>query len=73
MRYMLPEELYQFLKWTGLVFCPAISVLYGVLAPLWNWPHPVETVTTINAIGVFIGTLIGVSQATASPALEGEE
>jgi hypothetical protein len=62
--WMLPERLYKVLKWTGLIACPAVSVFYGTCAPLWGWPQPTEVVTTVNAFGVLIGALIGISHAT---------
>lgn len=65
MTYFLPDGLYQILKWLGLVACPAVAVFYGVVAPLWGWPAPENVVTTINALGVLIGVLIGASQLTA--------
>ena len=68
MRYPMPSRLYDVLKWTGLIFCPAAAVLYGTIAPTWGWPNPDGVVLTLNAIGVFIGTLIGVSQLTAEEA-----
>lgn len=67
MEYKLPNGLYDILKWTGLVACPALAVFYGVAAPLWGWPAPESVVTTINAVGVLIGTLIGYSAITATP------
>lgn len=66
MKYILPDKLYQALKWLGLIACPALAVFYGVCAPMWGWPAPEAAVTTINALGVLIGALIGVSAATAS-------
>ena len=68
MRYPMPSRLYDVLKWTGLIFCPAAAVLYGTIAPTWGWPNPDGVVLTLNALGVFIGTLIGVSQLTAEEA-----
>lgn len=65
MRYPMPSELYDILKWVGLVCCPAAAVLYGTIAPTWGWPNPDGVVLTINAVGVFIGTLIGASQLAA--------
>lgn len=65
MVYPLPDSWYGFLKWTGLVFCPSAAVLYGTVAPTWGWPNPDGVVLTINAIGVFIGTIIGASQLAA--------
>jgi hypothetical protein len=65
MEYILPDKVYKVLKWVGLIACPAIATFYGVAAPLWGWPSPEATVTTINALGVLIGALIGVSHITA--------
>ena len=65
MEYKLPDKLYNVLKWLGLIACPAFATFYGVVAPLWGWPAPESVVTTINAIGVLIGALIGYSAITA--------
>lgn len=65
MEYKLPDKLYNILKWLGLIACPALATFYGVVAPLWWWPAPESVVTTINAIGVLIGALIGYSAITA--------
>lgn len=65
MDYKLPNNLYDILKWAGLIACPALATFYGVVAPLWGWPAPEAVVTTINAVGVLIGALIGYSAITA--------
>lgn len=65
MTYILPSPVYEVLKWFGLIACPALAVFYGICAPAWGWPHPDEVVLTLNAVGVLVGTLIGVSHATA--------
>ena len=65
MEYKLPDKAYDILKWLGLIACPALATFYGIVAPLWSWPNPEAVVTTINAIGVLIGALIGYSAITA--------
>ena len=65
MEYILPDNVYKVLKWVGLIVCPAIAAFYGAVAPLWGWPNPEAVVTTVNAFGVLIGALIGVSHITA--------
>ena len=66
MNYKLPNEWYDVLKWIGLICCPALATFYGVVAPRWGWPAPENVVTTINAVGVLIGALIGYSAITAT-------
>lgn len=63
--YFLPDKAYNALKWIAIIACPALATFYGVVAPLWGWPAPESVVTTINAIGVLIGALIGYSAITA--------
>ena len=63
--YPIPDWLYDVLKWLGLVLLPALATLYGIIAPTWGLPYADQIVTTINAVGVFIGTIIGISHITA--------
>lgn len=66
-KYLLPSDVYDVLKWTGLIALPAIAAFIGVIAPVWGWPDGLSNalVVTFNAAGVFIGALIGVSQIKA--------
>lgn len=57
----LPDKLYDVLKWVCLILLPAAAALYVVLAKTWGWPYEAEIPATINAVAVFIGTLIGIS------------
>ena len=63
--YLLTSKAYSILKWVGLIAMPSIATFVGVVGTVWAWPHTDAIVTTINAIGVLVGALIGVSQATA--------
>ncbi len=63
--YLLNGETYAVLKWAGLVALPALATLVGVIGAAWGLPNVTPIVATINALGVFVGALIGVSQATA--------
>lgn len=65
MNYLLPSTAYQVLKWMGLILCPALAALVGAVAPAWGLPHVDSIVLTINAVGVFIGAIIGASQVSA--------
>ena len=65
MTYILPDSVYQALKWVGLIACPAIATFVGVVGPVWGMPSVDAVVTTINATGLCIGALIGASAVTA--------
>lgn len=62
----LPSKVYDFLKWFCLIALPALSVLIAVVFKVWDIPYSIQITTTINAIAVFIGSLIGVSQINYS-------
>jgi len=68
MTYLLPDSVYQVLKWVGLIACPAIATFVGVVGPVWGMPSVDAVVTTINATGLCIGALIGASAVTAKEA-----
>lgn len=69
MTYLVPEKAYTILKWAGLVACPAVAVFVGALGQAWGMDAGLQNavVTTINATGVLIGALLGISQGTAKP------
>lgn len=66
----LNNKVYDVLKWMGLIFCPALAVLLATVLPVWGVDAGLvkALVITINAVGVFIGALIGVSQASIARA-----
>lgn len=70
--YIIPNEVYQVLKWLGLIACPAVATFVGAVFPAWGIPNADAVVLTLNAAGVLIGALIGVSAAT-SKVSEGSE
>ena len=62
--YMIPFKMYEWLKWVGLIACPATATFLGVVGPAWHVSLE-PLVVTINASGLFIGSLLGYSQKTA--------
>lgn len=64
--YLLNDKTYEILKWLGLIALPAIATFIGVIGAVWGWHDTDAIVTTLNAIGVLIGSLIGISHATAT-------
>ena len=61
-KFQLTDAVYNALKWVCLIALPACAVLYFTLAKIWGLPYGAEITATINAIALFIGALIGVSQ-----------
>lgn len=58
----LKDSVYNALKWICLIALPALAVLYFTLSKIWGLPYGAEITATINAVALFIGSLIGVSQ-----------
>ena len=71
----LNDSIYNVFKWLGLIFCPALAVLLATVLPVWGVDAGLvkALVITINALGVFIGALIGVSQVTIAKENADEE
>lgn len=65
MGYLLPDRTYDVLKWVALIALPALATFVGVVGPVWGWPHVDAVVTTINALGLLVGALIGASHVNA--------
>ena len=70
MDYLIPDKAYDVLKWVGLILCPALAALIGAVGPAWGMPHVDAVVLTINAVGTFIGALIGASHIKAKGAAD---
>ena len=71
--YLIPSNLYEVLKWVGLIALPAFAAFVGAVGPAWGWQNVDSIVLTLNASGVLIGALIGVSAATSKQVDEGKE
>lgn len=71
--YIISDKLYHALKWLGLIACPAVATFIGAVFPAWGIPNADAIVLTLNATGVLIGALVGVSAATSKQAPEGSE
>lgn len=68
MTYWLPSGVYDILKWLALIGLPAIGVFYSALAGIWNLPGANEVASTLQVVGLAIGTIIGVSEISAATA-----
>ena len=69
MTYIVPDTIYKVLKWLGLIALPAIAVFVSTVGQAWGLDAATlnAVVTTLNALGVLVGALLGISQATSKP------
>ena len=57
---ILPDKVYNVLKWLLITFVPALLVLIETLGVIYNYDTQV-IVLTISSIATFVGALIGIS------------
>ena len=60
---MLPNKVYDILKWISLIALDAVGVCYKTLATIWGWPYGEQVLATCAAVSLLIGALIGISTA----------
>jgi hypothetical protein len=70
---MIPNKVYDVLKWIALVALPALGALYFSLAKIWGFPLGVEIVGTISAVDTFLGVLLGISTVQYNKGLKDED
>ena len=52
---------YDILKWVAIIVIPALAVLVGQVGNAFNWEFTKVSVEIINAVALFLGTILGVS------------
>ena len=67
MDYLLPNHVYDAIKFAVTVVMPAVSVLYVGLAGIWGWPYADEVSRTIAVVYTFLCAVMGISTYTAKP------
>jgi hypothetical protein len=70
---ILPDRVYNILKWLALIALDACGALYLTLATIWGLPYGKEVNETFHAIATFIGLLIGVSTIAYHMKAKGEK
>lgn len=58
---MLPNKVYDILKWIAMYFLPALGTLYFALSGIWGLPYGEQIVGTITAVDTFLGVILGIS------------
>lgn len=60
-KWLIPDKVYDVLKWVGLIVCPALSFFMLALGKTWGIPYAPEIAMSISAAGTAIGAVIGAS------------
>lgn len=61
MKTLLPDKVYEVLKWLALIVIPAVGEAYARLANVWNLPYGQQVNETALIITFVLGALIGIS------------
>ena len=68
---MIPNKLFDWLKWISIVCLPALSTFIVVLGRIWQWGDIAVAVSqSITAVAVLLGALLGVSSLNYKSKLE---
>lgn len=57
----MSNKVFDILKWVSILFLPALAVLVKTVFTIWQIPYGDEIATTIMAIDVFLGSILGIS------------
>ena len=59
--WLIPNRVYDVMKWVGLIVCPALAVFVQTVGPAWGFADTSAAVLTLNALGALVGVVIGAS------------
>ena len=60
---ILPDTVYDVLKWITMIVLPALATAYVGLASIWGWPYADEVAKTTAVVCTLLGALLGISTA----------
>lgn len=69
--WLLPNKVYDVLKWIGLVVCPAAATLTLYIGGACGLSEAPTAATIITGVGTFIGVVIGASEIKGDESGEG--
>jgi len=67
------EKLYTIIKWVCLTVVPALNVLITTLCALYGWTWGNYVIGTLDAVAVFVGTILGVGSYRYAKQLEAQD
>ena len=60
-RGLLPDRVYDVLKWVAIIVMPALATFIVGLGGIWSIPFAGQAASTVTAVGVLLGALLGLS------------
>lgn len=66
---IIPNKVYDVLKWICMVGLPAVTALWLTLANIWGFPYAEAIGATLAAVTTFLGAILGISSITYSKSL----
>ena len=60
-RGLLPDHVYDILKWVAIIVMPALATFIVGLGGIWSIPYAGQAASTVTAVGVLLGALLGLS------------
>ena len=58
---LIPDRLYDILKWVAIIVMPALSTFIVGLGGIWSLPYAGQVAATVTALGVLLGAFLGLS------------
>lgn len=65
MNYLLPDYIYDAIKWVVTTLLPALTVAYVGLAAVWGWPMADQIERSLVILYTFLCAIMGISAITA--------
>ena len=60
---ILPNKVYDVLKWITMIVLPALATAYVGMASIWGWPYADQVAKTTAVVCTLLGALLGISTA----------
>ena len=72
---ILPDRVYDVLKWVAIIALPAFSIFYARIGAVWQLPYTEQICETLDAVAVLLGALLCVSaiQYATEKAAQGQK
>lgn len=70
---VLPDKVYEFLKWFLIIVIPASKILLTTLTEAWGWTIPLDAILkTMTGVQLFLGAIFGISVYAYKKSKEGK-